>query len=153
MAIYHFPIHENNCFLKVFFKVPVPKQKNWILNLTIQKCFPIVNRFIDISHSKFITTYISKWVSECASNKRVEWEWHNGNMHEYSGCLQQMKEWTAWPLCWLVFSVSLPGYYASCFVSPDVQLFFPLNTQHVFHLVFLNEISIKGHYTPQTEKV
>lgn len=31
--------------------------------------------------------------------------------------------------------------------------FFPLNTQHVFHLVFLNEISIRGHYSPQTEKV
>lgn len=47
-----------------------------------------------------------------------------------------MRAWTAWPLCWLVFSVTLPGYYASCFVSSDVQLFFPLNTQHVFHLRF-----------------
>lgn len=42
----------------------------------------------------------------------------------------------AWPLRRLVFPVTLSGYCASCFVSSDVQLFFPLNTQHVFHFVF-----------------
>lgn len=63
-------------------------------------------------------------------------------MKEWCGYLWQMSEWIAWPLCWLVFSVfsvSPSGYYASWLVSLDVQLFFPLNTQHVFHLVFFSE--------------